>query len=89
MKRERTLNDIPAGFGAIVTGFGSLGAQKRRLIDMGITPGVHISVRRVAPLGDPIEIRLRGYELSIRRSEAQGIFVKESPKPQAHKSALL
>ena len=60
-----------------MTGIGSLGALKRRLIDMGITPGVMVSVRKVAPLGDPIEIRLRGYELTIRRSDAMKITVSE------------
>ena len=72
-----TLNDIKAGTSAIVTKIDSLGSLKRRLIDMGITPGVKITVRKVAPLGDPIEIRLRGYELSIRRSEAINIAVKK------------
>ena len=52
------------------------GVLKRRLIDMGITPGIIIKVIKTAPLGDPIEIRLRGYELSIRRSEAKKIIVK-------------
>lgn len=74
---DLTLNDIKAGSSAIVTKIGSLGSLKRRLIDMGITPGVKITVRKVAPLGDPIEIRLRGYELSIRRSEAINIAVKK------------
>ena len=74
---DLTLNDIKAGSSATVTKIGSLGSLKRRLIDMGITPGVKITVRKVAPLGDPIEIRLRGYELSIRRSEAINIAVKK------------
>ncbi len=74
---ELTLNDIKTGSSAVVTKIGSLGPLKRRLIDMGITPGVRIFVKKVAPLGDPIEIRLRGYELSIRRTEAKNIFVKK------------
>jgi ferrous iron transport protein A len=72
-----TLNDIKTGSSAVVTKIGSLGPLKRRLVDMGITPGVRIFVKKVAPLGDPIEIKLRGYELSIRRSEAKNIFVKK------------
>ncbi|MBZ4669816.1 MAG: ferrous iron transport protein [Clostridiales bacterium] len=74
---ELTLNDIKTGSSAVVTKIGSLGPLKRRLVDMGITPGVRIFVKKVAPLGDPIEIKLRGYELSIRRSEAKNIFVKK------------
>ena len=77
---DLTLNDVKAGTSAIVTKICSLGSLKRRLIDMGITPGVKITVRKVAPLGDPIEIRLRGYELSIRRSEAINIAVKMDGK---------
>lgn len=72
-----TLSDAKIGGTVVVTGIGSLGALKRRLIDMGITPGVLVSVRKVAPLGDPIEIRLRGYELTIRRSDAMKITVSE------------
>lgn len=74
---ELTLNDIKTGSSAVVTKIGSLGPLKRRLVDMGITSGVRIFVKKVAPLGDPIEIKLRGYELSIRRSEAKNIFVKK------------
>lgn len=72
-----TLNDIKVGSNAIVTKIGITGSLKRRLIDMGITPGVNIKIKKVAPLGDPIEINLRGYELSIRRSEALNIFVRK------------
>ncbi len=64
--KELTLNDIHPGNSCEVLKIGGLGALKRRLIDMGITPGVKIIVRKVAPLGDPIEIRLRGYELSAK-----------------------
>jgi len=72
-----TLNDIKVGSNATVTKIGITGSLKRRLIDMGITPGVNIKIKKVAPLGDPIEINLRGYELSIRRSEALNIFVRK------------
>lgn len=75
--KNHTLNDIKVGSNAVVTKIGITGALKRRLIDMGITPGVKIRVKKVAPLGDPIEINLRGYELSIRKSEALNIFVRK------------
>ena len=52
------------------------GAVKRRIMDMGITKGVEVSVRKVAPLGDPIELTVRGYELSIRKSDAEMIEVE-------------
>ena len=77
---EITLNNIKAGSSATVTGIALTGPLKRRLIDMGITPGVKIKIKKYAPLGDPIEIELRGYELSIRRSEAKNIFVKPCGK---------
>lgn len=51
------------------------GRIRRRLFDMGITPGVDLSVRKLAPLGDPIEITIRGYELSLRKSEAESVVV--------------
>lgn len=73
---EHTLNSIKIGNCAKVTEIGITGPLKRRLIDMGITPGVIIKVKKTAPLGDPIEIHLRGYELSIRRSEAKKIYVQ-------------
>ncbi|MBP3243032.1 MAG: ferrous iron transport protein A [Ruminococcus sp.] len=52
------------------------GAVKRRIMDMGITKGVQVTVRKVAPLGDPIEVTVRGYELSIRKADAEMIEVK-------------
>ena len=52
------------------------GAVKRRIMDMGITKGVEISIRKVAPLGDPIEVTVRGYELSLRKADAQMIEVQ-------------
>ena len=78
--KHNSLNDIRVGSSCTVTALGSMGALKRKLIDMGITPGVKIKVKRIAPLGDPIEINLRGYELSIRRSEALNIFITKDVK---------
>ena len=77
--KEATLNDLNAGEYATVTRMNCLGAMKRRLIDMGITPGIRVKLYKVAPLGDPLEIKLRGYMLSIRRSEAKNITVSKEP----------
>ena len=54
------------------------GAVKRRIMDMGITKGSEIFIRKVAPLGDPVEITVRGYELSVRKNDAQCVLVKEA-----------
>lgn len=72
---EKTVNDLAIGQRAVVVGLGCRGAMRRRLIDLGLTPGAEVTVRRVAPLGDPLEVRVRGYELSIRRREAREIYV--------------
>lgn len=72
---EKTVNDMAIGERAIVTGLGCSGALRRRIIDMGITPGAVVIMRKVAPMGDPLELNVRGYELSIRRSEAKEITV--------------
>ena len=66
----RTLRDVKVGHTAKVVKLHGEGALKRRIMDMGITKGVQIKVRKVAPLGDPIELHVRGYELSIRKSDA-------------------
>lgn len=71
---EKTVNDLKIGEKAIVTGLGCSGALRRRIIDMGITPGAVVIMRKAAPMGDPLEINVRGYELSIRRSEAKEIW---------------
>lgn len=73
----RTLRDIKVGeSGTVVKVYGE-GAIRRRIMDMGITKGVTIYVRKVAPLGDPIEVKVRGYELSLRKEDAAQIEVKE------------
>lgn len=77
MALRRTLNDAGIGSTVVVTQIGSSGAMRRRLIEMGITPGVKIKIKKVAPLGDPIEINLRGYELTIRRTEAKEIYIEK------------
>ncbi len=72
----KTLKDVKIGDKAKVTKIGGEGAIKRRIMDMGITKGTEISVRKVAPLGDPIEITVRGYELSLRKADAEMIEVE-------------
>ena len=70
-----TLKDAEVGSTVVVTRIEGDGAYKRRIMDMGITKGTEIYVRKVAPLGDPVEVNVRGYELSIRKSEAENIQV--------------
>ena len=72
----KTLRDIPIGGSAKVRKLHGEGAIKRRIMDMGITKGVEIQVRKVAPLGDPLEITVRGYELSLRKADAEMIEVE-------------
>jgi len=73
---ERTLKDLKPGEKSIITKvLGDKGAVKRRLMDMGVTRGAEVMVRKVAPLGDPIEVNLRGYELTLRKSEAENIII--------------
>ncbi len=71
----KTLSEIKVGNTVKVSKLHGEGALKRRIMDMGITKGTEIFVRKVAPLGDPIEVTVRGYELSIRKKEAQNIEV--------------
>ena len=72
----KTLKDTKVGETVKVTRINGEGAVKRRIMDMGITRGVEIYVRKVAPLGDPVEITVRGYELSIRKEDARNIDVE-------------
>ena len=72
-----TLKDIKVGKRARVLRVGGEGAIRRRIMDMGITKGVEIYVRKVAPLGDPMELFIRGYELSLRKADADMIEVEE------------
>ena len=72
----KTLKQIKIGKSAKVVKVHGEGALKRRIMDMGITKGVEVMVRKVAPLGDPIEINVRGYELSIRKHDAEMIEVE-------------
>lgn len=72
----KTLKDIKIGETATVVKLHGEGALKRRIMDMGITKGTEIFVRKVAPLGDPVELMVRGYELSLRKADAATIEVE-------------
>ena len=71
-----TLNEVPVGGVCTVTKLNGTGKLRRRIMDMGITKGVEIKVVKIAPLGDPMELNVRGYELSIRTGEAESIEVQ-------------
>ena len=71
-----TLKEVAVGSTAKVKQITGAGPLRRRIMDMGITKGVDVYVRKVAPLGDPIELTVRGYELSIRKDEAEAIEVE-------------
>ena len=72
----KTLKDVRVGQTAKVVKLNGEGPVKRRLMDMGITKGVSVYVRKVAPLGDPVEVTVRGYELSVRKADAEMIAVE-------------
>ncbi len=72
----KTLRDVKIGETAIVARLHGEGAIKRRIMDMGITKNTEVFVRKVAPLGDPIEVTVRNYELSLRKADAEMIEVK-------------
>ena len=72
----KTLNQVKTGETCVVAKLHGEGPVKRRIMDMGITKGVEVYVRKVAPLGDPIEVTVRGYELSIRKADADMIEIE-------------
>lgn len=73
----KTLRDAKVGETVRVVKLHGAGAVKRRIMDMGVTKGVEIYVRKLAPLGDPVEVNVRGYELSVRKADAEMIEVEE------------
>ncbi|MCI5846345.1 MAG: FeoA family protein [Candidatus Limiplasma sp.] len=73
----RTLRDVQIGETAVITRLHGEGALKRRIMDMGLTKGTQVYVRKVAPLGDPVELTVRGYELSVRKADAELIEVAD------------
>ena len=72
----KTLKEVRIGESAIINRLHGEGALKRRIMDMGLTKGTEVYVRKVAPLGDPMELTVRGYELSVRKSDAENIEVE-------------
>ncbi len=72
-----TLGEAKVGATVVVQKIEGDGAYKRRIMDMGITKGTELYIRKVAPLGDPVEITVRGYELSVRKNDAQCVLVKQ------------
>ncbi len=72
----RTLRDVPMGEKAVVKRLHAQGAVRRRLMDMGLTRGAPVTVRKVAPLGDPLEVTIRGYELSLRKQDAASVEIQ-------------
>ena len=71
-----TLKEVPIGSTVTIKKVSATGHQKRRIVDMGLTKGTPVTVRRVAPLGDPLEVTVRSYELSLRKADAQNILVE-------------
>lgn len=75
-----TLDKLPVGQTARITQVGGAGALRRRLLDMGLTPGTRVALVKRAPLGDPVELELRGYSLTLRLEDAAGIEIaREQP----------
>ena len=72
----KTLKDVKVGETCVVNKLHGEGPVKRRIMDMGITKGVEVYVQKIAPLGDPVEITVRGYELSVRKADAEMIIVE-------------
>jgi ferrous iron transport protein A len=77
------LTELPLGAVASVRGIGGEGAFRRRLMELGIVPGTRVEVRGIAPLGDPLELLVRGSSLSIRRAEALSVVVEALAPPKA------
>lgn len=71
-----TLDELPVGRTAVIREVGGQGPLRLRLLDMGLIPRTRVTLQKVAPMGDPIEIRLRGYELTLRREDARHIVVE-------------
>ncbi|MBE6958923.1 MAG: ferrous iron transport protein A [Ruminococcaceae bacterium] len=72
-----TINDLKVGQSSVINGVGGEGPLRLRFLDMGLIPGTRVTLQKIAPMGDPIQIHLRGYELTIRREDAMQITLKE------------
>lgn len=79
-----TLDQLKIGEHARIIAVGGAGALRRRLMDMGLTPGTVVLIRKTAPMGDPIEIYLRGYELTLRKEDADKIQIDPLPRGSVH-----
>ena len=88
MTKHRTLRDALIGETVTVGKLAGEGPVRRRIMDMGVTKGTQIFIRKVAPLGDPIEVTVRGYELSIRKSEAENIHIRTFPDFTARRAPI-
>ena len=75
-----TLDKLPVGSSGVITAVGGDGALRCRLLDMGLIPRTRVTLQKTAPMGDPLEIRVRGYELTLRVEEAKKIEVEGEPK---------
>ncbi len=82
---EVTLDIVDIGTSGVISKVNGEGKIRHRLFDMGLTPGASVFVRKRAPLGDPLEITLRGYELSLRHSEASFVLIKVTDLPEEKK----
>ena len=71
----KLLSNYSVGESGVISSVGGEGRVRRRLFDMGVTPGAPVKMRKLAPLGDPVEVTLRGYELTLRKNEAEWVFV--------------
>ena len=72
-----TLDELKTGASAVITAVGGEGPLRLRFLDMGLIPGTKVTLQKIAPMGDPIQIQVRGYELTIRREDARKIALKE------------
>ena len=72
-----TLHELQVGESAVIAAVGGEGALRRRLLDMGLTPGTHVRLHKLAPMGDPLELELRGYSLTLRKDDAANIQLRE------------
>jgi Fe2+ transport system protein FeoA len=79
------MGELPIGSTASITEVRGEGRLRRRIFDMGLTPGTEVYIRKRAPLGDPLEITVRGYELTLRKSEAMNVMVKATALPDKGK----
>lgn len=77
----KTIRDLAVGESGIIQTVGGEGALRCRLLDMGLTPRTKVTLQKIAPMGDPIELRVRGYELTLRLADAEQITIEEENKP--------